>query len=424
MNRRGLAETLRLLPLGVGMALVDAPWPRMPEVGSALIIAILFTRPRPHRLAAPLLVALLAIWCGLSVQWSLLPGSSVKATVRTMLVLGAAALLVRTLPGRTVAAVVSLGTSILCAMSLLWLALFPSISIDEDGLRGMMPQNNALAYVTAVAVVSTLFAGVYPLWLKAALLVLDLATLVLTDSMTSLLAAVAAAVCAGALMAMRTLTPRLRGVVGALAVGVVAAATYLATQVPLTTLVGRDATLTGRTDIWPDLLPIAEQRWLTGWGHGASWLRGSWIRDWSIFHFNFGMISAHNSLLETFLQLGLVGVALAVILWARTLVRVLVGAWRAPDNSWLVALTILSLIHGQAEATQGAPLGWMVAGILWMSWPETVKDLPRRGVTAPKVQVSSGPVTESADLSAGDRRRDGGPLGRHLPSGPQPALEG
>lgn len=355
------------LALGAGVAMVDAPWSQFPELGSLLIIGLLSFQPRTQRIAAPLLVLLLTCWLGLTTLWSLNPTGTVKALIRTGLLLAAAAMLTSTRRHRDVVIPLALGTSILCLLALLWLALFPAVATSPDGLKGMMPQNNSMAYVAAVALISALFAQELPRPLRIALILLDTLTLVLTLSMTSWLAVIAATLTASMVIGLRRFSLRLRAAIGLLLAGVMATLGYLLVFVPVATLVGRDATLTGRTDIWPEILQIANQRWLTGWGHGAPWLPGSWIREWCQYHFTFHMISAHNALLETYLQLGLVGVSLVCLLWAAGLLRIIGAVWRSGRGGWLLALALFQLIHGMAEATQLAPLGWLIAGLVWLS---------------------------------------------------------
>lgn len=359
-----------LLPvLALGVAMIDAPWPRLPELGSLLVLVVLATRPRLRQMASPVLVGLLLLWLGMSLLWSVSPGGTVKATIRTVLIVLAAALLVRTQRPRELAAAVGVGTSLLCLLALVWLAVYPGVATSPDGLKGMMPQNNSMAYVAAIAVISMVFALDVPVLPRLALLGLDLVVLGLTLSMTSWLATVAAIASPMMLLLLHRLTGRARAAMGVLSGGVLITVGYLLWFIPFTEMVGRDATLTGRTDIWPEMLRIANQRWLTGWGHGAPWLPGSWIRDWAIFHFDFHMVSAHNALLETYLQLGLVGVVLVVLLWTVGLARTVSGVWRTGHGTWLLAIVFFQLVHGLAEATQGAPLGWLVTAIIWLAPP-------------------------------------------------------
>jgi exopolysaccharide production protein ExoQ len=74
---------------------------------------------------------------------------------------------------------------------------------------------------------------------------------------------------------------------------------------------GRDATLTGRTDLWTDLLRIAAERPLLGVGYGAFWI-GNTHNLWDVHLWK--PTQGHNGYLDVYLELGGVGVALLVCL--------------------------------------------------------------------------------------------------------------
>jgi exopolysaccharide production protein ExoQ len=70
----------------------------------------------------------------------------------------------------------------------------------------------------------------------------------------------------------------------------------------VTSLLGRDETFTGRTDIWRDVLEVASCNPLLGIGYGSfSGLETS---------FTIGAKEAHSGYLDVYLQLGIVGVVL------------------------------------------------------------------------------------------------------------------
>jgi O-antigen ligase len=67
---------------------------------------------------------------------------------------------------------------------------------------------------------------------------------------------------------------------------------------------GRDATLTGRTEIWAELIPKFESQPLLGAGFGSFWMSGTVL----------GVKEAHSGYLEVLLQLGLTGIFILVSL--------------------------------------------------------------------------------------------------------------
>jgi len=74
---------------------------------------------------------------------------------------------------------------------------------------------------------------------------------------------------------------------------------------------GRNPTLTGRTEIWQDLIPLNTNSWL-GTGFESFWLGDRLYRLWSKYWWHPN--EAHNGYLEVYLNLGWVGVVLLFVL--------------------------------------------------------------------------------------------------------------
>jgi exopolysaccharide production protein ExoQ len=85
-------------------------------------------------------------------------------------------------------------------------------------------------------------------------------------------------------------------------------------------MIGKDPTLTGRTDIWNDVVVEIYQRPILGWGFQAFWSPANpaavdiqWAVGWTV-------PEAHNGLLELLLEIGLAGTLMFVFLLARNVV--------------------------------------------------------------------------------------------------------
>ncbi len=78
---------------------------------------------------------------------------------------------------------------------------------------------------------------------------------------------------------------------------------------------GRDSTLSGRTDIWPFVINAISDRPMLGWGYEAFWLPEGPSQlyitsDWTPFY-------SHNGFLELSLNLGLIGTGIFIVcLWS------------------------------------------------------------------------------------------------------------
>jgi O-antigen ligase len=112
---------------------------------------------------------------------------------------------------------------------------------------------------------------------------------------------------------------------------------------------GRDATMSGRTDAWPIMLSIPTNR-LVGAGYESFWLGPRLLRLWDAFG-GYRVSEAHNGYIEMLLILGWIGVALLGVLIA-TGYRNLIRAYRhSPEIGGLrIAFFLATVITGFTEA--------------------------------------------------------------------------
>jgi exopolysaccharide production protein ExoQ len=80
----------------------------------------------------------------------------------------------------------------------------------------------------------------------------------------------------------------------------------------VTSIVQRDETLTGRTDIWRPLLAFASHNPLFGVGYGGFWAPGNRELE-ELFSYNFILNQAHNGYLAIYVELGFVGIAVLIV---------------------------------------------------------------------------------------------------------------
>jgi exopolysaccharide production protein ExoQ len=188
-----------------------------------------------------------------------------------------------------------------------------------------------------------------PLIGQGALLAMTLWLFWRADSMSSLacfvLASIVLVVTGAPGLARRT------GAVHLLVAGVVALAVFslfFDAGGNLVETLGRDSTLTGRTDLWKLLLTMNQDPWL-GAGFANFWLGERLERIWEVlpYHAN----EAHNGYLEVFLNLGLAGVALLAVVIA-TGYRKVVKALRRDSAMGRLRLGyfVAGLVYGLTEA--------------------------------------------------------------------------
>lgn len=175
-------------------------------------------------------------------------------------------------------------------------------------------------------------------------------------SLISLLAATAVAV----LALMVTKMPRtIRGPLLTIALLVmilgVSALLAMGGQEILLKSLGKDSTLTGRTDLWNTGLNVAWNRPLFGHGYSGFWVHGQplaeqiWMKFFiaarSGFHF-------HSTYVQTFVDLGIAGLGLITLLVLANLVKSLRACLRherSPEIIFLLALSVMFAVRSWVE---------------------------------------------------------------------------
>jgi len=144
---------------------------------------------------------------------------------------------------------------------------------------------------------------------------------------------------------------------------------FLDTGTGLLTTVGRDATLTGRTEIWKEVL-AADTSPILGAGFESFWLAAPLDRPgsgWS-FHVN----EAHNGYLEVYLNLGWVGVVLLAALIVAGYRNVIGLLCRDSEvGTLLFAYFVVELMYSYTEA------GFRMMNTVWIFFLLAAIAVPR-----------------------------------------------
>lgn len=111
--------------------------------------------------------------------------------------------------------------------------------------------------------------------------------------------------------------------------------------------VGRDSTLTGRTDIWKLVLGMSGNP-VFGVGFESFWLGERLQKTWNLYRFHLN--EAHNGYIEIYLDLGWIGIALLAALLLKGYRSLLAGFRRDPETSSLkFAYFIVAVIYNFTE---------------------------------------------------------------------------
>ncbi|WP_440708550.1 O-antigen ligase family protein [Herbiconiux sp. YIM B11900] len=339
-------------------------WGYLALVGAlTVVIAVLMTRQRLWRALdlrrLPRTFLLLGILMVLSLAWSYYPGASVIGILaQAATTLGALYLCVALSWPRLVSALasalnwilgLSLGFELFVAVFVrapifpFWTdygdAAVPKAFYWTQGtlfsggpIQGIVGNRNILAFVAVLALIVLGVQLVQKLrrarptiaWIAVAVLVLAL-----TRSATAIAAAVLVAAMLGVLLLARRVGPGRRAWVlaGCAAVTALAAVGVSAFWSQILGLFGKSEDLTGRLDIWNAVTGLAQQRPVFGWGWVSYWV--PWVEPFDDLAVRKGVtyLQAHNAWLDVWLQLGIVGLVLIVLL--------MVGAWY---RSWWFAV--------------------------------------------------------------------------------------
>jgi O-antigen ligase len=193
--------------------------------------------------------------------------------------------------------------------------------------RGLWAEKNTFAGMMVFAFLAFAAAARFRpqrAWLWWAMAALAIFLIVMSTSKTSLVALVLGMGAFGFVLVARTGGPITViavyfAVLGAAGLG---AAIALDPDVFLN-LLGKDATLTGRTKIWAAVIQLIHERPLLGYGYAAAWSddgpRGVLNRIVKLAGYK--PEHSHNGWLEQWLGMGLVGLTAWTLLWLSTLVQ-------------------------------------------------------------------------------------------------------
>lgn len=161
-------------------------------------------------------------------------------------------------------------------------------------------------------------------------------------------------------------------VVGAIAVS--ASALFLNAGDLLKTM-GRDPTLTGRTEIWHLVIGM-DRNPILGTGFESFWLGKRLEYIWNLYWWHPN--EAHDGYLEVYLNLGWVGITFLGMLIVSCYLRVVAACRRAPEGSLLLAYFVVTATYNLTEAAFRMlhPV-WIFFLIATIAAPESVRALQK-----------------------------------------------
>jgi O-antigen ligase len=363
-------------------------------------------------------VVLFFLWAGFSVLWSDYPDVALKRWIKAC---GNVVMVLIVLTDADPAAALRrylarLGFALI-PLSILFIKYYPDLGREyhrwtwKVSYTGVATSKNSLGYVCLVLGLAALWrlletrrwsvdgndAWMPPglalrtrrrmLLAHGLLLAMTLWLLRMADSATTLFCF---AVAGGLMMAAGT--PTFRRTPGALhiavAAGVIAVLCGLLFADVLTSALGRDTTLTGRTELWDTLLEMSPDPVL-GTGFESFWLGPRVARLWQQYWWHPNQ--AHNGYLETFLNLGAIGVLLLMAVIVRGYRNVVDALVYDPEGGRLkLAYLTASLLYNLTEAA------FKGMHLVWIAFFLAVLRLPRWAVSAELAEAPAEAPAEPA----------------------------
>lgn len=315
-------------------------------------------------LRQPFLVALVAIAL-LSVYWSINPADTSRRGFFLFCTTLAGVTLGARFGWRTLAEVTATSFLIVTLASLLVCVAVPSVGrmteLFPGAWRGLWPDKNALGSNMTLAFASMAAAGILVrerrwLWWGGAAIAIFL--VLMSTSKTSLVALMLG----GGMIAFVAIIRRgpalavLSSWAAVLVIGMAAGVAVFAADAVFGIL-GKDATLTGRTEIWSAIMRQIHQRPWTGFGYQAVWENKDPASPlgYIIKQAGFEPHHAHNSWLEQWLGMGMLGLGTFALYYAQTAIMILVAVFRR-EGAYLVAPYFM--IYSMMTLTESIAVGY------------------------------------------------------------------
>ena len=357
--------------------------------GTLLFTALRFERMGSVWIAAALTAPLILL-AFISKEWSLLPDVTMRRALALTFTTGLGLYIAARFSWANLAELIGAAFLLTAVGSVIAALAFPGLGIESEihvgAWKGLWLQKNAFGAAMVRALMACTCAAVLVprrrvFWTGAAALCGGL--VLLSTSMTALMGLI---VCLGSVAAVRMIRSGGLGLIAVLWLALVAggamAAAVLLVPDQFFAAIGKDPTLTGRTDIWSAVLRrVAEEP--SGHGFAAFWtaedgpaLYVQEEADWEV-------PNAHNGWLELLLWFGWTGVWTFAAHFALAVAATGSRLW-SPDGGAYWAVPVM-LLFGLFSLSESTIMQWN--NLSWVIYVATLAKL---------LQVSTGPDRRTA----------------------------
>lgn len=318
-----ITQSLNLLLILTSLALFGKGYRRIRSIRTSAILSL------------GLVVFLL-----LSTLWSVNRGASMRTAIEYLFVLVGAIGIVGSLEADEFMDLLALMCFLEGIVSLLLLAVSPGSALTPEGdFRGIFSQKNVLGEAMTMGALASLHGlrvGKRRRLRSAVFLAVVTIVALASKSATSYLTMFAFFGTDAVIALIRK-----GGAARLLAVGVIVLLLPIVVYGAvfpdsMLEMIGKDPTLTGRTDIWGYVIADIHQRPLLGWGYVAFWSPDNPAAIEIADSLHWFAPQAHNGILEMLLGVGLIGTAFFIFLWART-ARLAIQCMRTPEKGLAIS---------------------------------------------------------------------------------------
>jgi O-antigen ligase len=264
--------------------------------------------------------------------------------------------------------------SIMTAASLVVGSLLPEYGIRGTGLwagfRGVFTHKNTLGPIAALSMMTSIYWTALNIglnrkwvWIGVGAASMSVLCLILTLSVSSYInALLAIAILLSLRIIQRAGRLRMSLMLCFACLTVLGVMVSLANLAAISEFFGRDATLTGRTDIWRFAIHLMEREPLFGYGYAVAWDKLGWYFD---------AVHVHNGFLQVALDLGIIGLGLCVAFLVQVGWRCFSLLVRSEGfvSTWPAALFSLILLGNVTEVNllDGGKIQWCLL-VFVASW--------------------------------------------------------
>jgi len=404
-----LSQWLQAPALGAEEILEGSPIDRLVYTGLlavGLIVLVIRGQRVGKFLRANALILLFFLYCAVSLLWSDFPDVAFKRWTKA---LGDLVMVLIVLtdhePTAALKRLLARMTYVLIPLSILFIKYYPSLGRGygiwqgEVGYTGVSTNKNTLGVICLIFGLGTMWrilatyrdrnceGRTRKLIALGVILSMALWLFWIANSMTSLgsfLMASTLFLAANSRAAIRR--PAVVHLLTAVMLVISASIVFLGVSPGVLETVGRNPTLTDRTEVWGVLLGLVRNPFL-GTGFESFWLGPRLEKMWSVYWWHPN--EAHNGYLEVFLNLGWMGVALLVVVIA-TGYRTVFRAWRnnVSTGSLKLAYFFMGLVYNFTEAAF-----FKMMAPAWIFFLFAITDVPE------------GPYPKIPEVSNSDRRK-------------------